>query len=35
MVADGSLLGHPISGGSGTCAMGDGQGELPQLSGVR
>ncbi len=25
MVADGSLLGRPITGGSGTCAMGDGQ----------
>ncbi len=29
MVAYGSLLGHPISGGSGTCAMGDGQGAPP------
>jgi hypothetical protein len=25
MVADGSLLGRPITGGSGTCAMGDSQ----------
>jgi hypothetical protein len=37
-VADGSLLGPPITGGSGTCAMGDGQetrhkqgGHLPRV----
>ncbi len=33
MVADRSLLGHPISGGSGPSAVGDGQGAHQQQGG--